>query len=500
MAEALAAYARLYGCADRVVGVWIGPEGGWVRWSQANLSTTEEKPTGSGRDETPTPSRPVDESIVGMGCPPMVKRYAVPPNSADAIAALLKEKYKDVPSLRLAAVGNNEIMVYAPKVYQDDIASHLALGRSVFVHSQTEPVSVRPKDWVHGRITALLSSAKPEQRAEIEKEVARQWQALPANNVDELGRFVALFGTTGTLGAQVRFTYAERLATRPDGRGFLEAELHLLALQRQSESPQLAARALELLARLLTEKGRPDEVLYYYRQLAEDFGTTPVRDGKTGADFLKELAQDRRFMPLLDDMWVGRKYKTSEVRGVFPPPGQTMWLEPEGETPPCLRHQRLLLDLRANKLRLLDRNSGAELWSRTLPSGDFVQYLQTNMPHGQFSCRVEGHLAIVALGHTACGVDLLDRRLLWTRDLSGFLAPVPQEVFGVPVAVDRLRHALGQIGPIRPAGVGFLVRDLWKVMGLGHHRGRSMGRPRSAARRAAVVPARHRSGGRTVRG
>src|SRR5262249_31665702 len=158
---------------------------------------------------------------------------------------------------------------------------------------------------------------RPEQKAAIEKEVARQWQAIPAGaDLDEVGRFMALFGSAGAVGLEARLAYAERLAGQHAAGRFLEAELHLLALPRAGAAPQVAARALESLARLLTEKGQTEDALHYYRQLAEEFGGAPVRDGKTGADFLKGLAQDKRFLPLLDDPWAGRKYKTAEVKGL----------------------------------------------------------------------------------------------------------------------------------------------------------------------------------------
>src|SRR5207253_4609805 len=141
--------------------------------------------------------------------------------------------------------------------------------------------------------------ATAEQQKAIEKEVTRQWKELPADaDLDALGRFVALFGSVGTVGLEARLEYAERVAARSERGRFLEAELQLLSLQRQRQAPQVAARALEALARLHTRRGLIDEALYYYRQLALDFPRTQVRDGKTGADFLKELAADKRFVPL----------------------------------------------------------------------------------------------------------------------------------------------------------------------------------------------------------
>ena len=45
--------------------------------------------------------------------PPTFKTYPVPDGNADILAKNLQEVYKNVPTVRINAVGNNEIMVYA---------------------------------------------------------------------------------------------------------------------------------------------------------------------------------------------------------------------------------------------------------------------------------------------------------------------------------------------------------------------------------------------------
>jgi outer membrane protein assembly factor BamB len=372
VAEALAAYAKLYARADRVLGAWSGEDVGWV---------------------------PLGKSAA----PPHFDRGAAPP---------------------------------------------------------------RPDVWVHSRVTALLTNARPEQKAAIEKEVARQWQAIPAGaDLDEVGRFMALFGSAGAVGLEARLAYAERLAAQHARGRFLEAELHLLALQRQREAPQVAARALEALARLLTEKRQTEDALYYYRQLAEEFGRAPVRDGKTGADFLKGLALDKRFLPLLDDPWAGRKYKTAEVKGLFlRPRGQSIGMEPEGEAPPCLRRQRLAFDAGNGALVLCDRNTDAVLWSHAAGTVNLRQVLRSAPPQAWIPYRADGHLAVVTLGHVAYGIDLLERRLLWTKDLGERPAPLVQQATAddrnrlSALYQDGISQPLGRVAPIQPAGVALTVR------------------------------------------
>jgi len=339
-------------------------------------------------------------------------------------------------------------------------------------HSAQPAATTPPQAWIQGHVIDVLARARPEQRAGLDREIARQWRALPAADLDALGRFVALFGAAGRVELEARLTYAERLASEQARGRYLEAELHLLALQRQRDEPQVAARALLALARLLTEKGQADDALYYYRQLAGEFPTTPVRDGKTGGDFLRELALDKRFIPLLDDPWAGRKFKTAEVRGLFPPRGILIGMEPEGESPPCLRRQRLAFDVYGGKLKLFDRNTGAELWSQSVVgTGHLRLLLGTAPPQGWIPYRADGHLAVVSLGHMAYGIDLLERRLLWTRDLGEPSMPsvlylqIDDERQHIKIQYqDGVIQPLGRIAPIQPAGVALTLRG--KLIGL----------------------------------
>jgi outer membrane protein assembly factor BamB len=317
--------------------------------------------------------------------------------------------------------------------------------------------------WVHGRVTALLASQAD--HAANEREVARLWREVRENpDPEALPRFIALFGETVPVGLQARLMYAERLVAQNGSGPFLEAELHLLALQRQREVPEIAARALELLARLLTERGQVEDALYYYRQLTEEFAATPIRDGQTGADILKGLALDRRFVPFLDDSWVGRKYRTAEMRGLFPAPGSLIGMDPEGEPPPGLRRLRLAFDTYGSRLRLFDRNTGVELWSHAIALGNLRQALRTVPPRASIPYRAEGHLAVIALGSVVCGIDLLERRLLWMRDFADGPAPALQQVgFESPdhpriVFQDGSVQRLGGAGPIQPAAVCVMLR------------------------------------------
>ena len=54
--------------------------------------------------------------------PPLLKTYTAPAGNAAETAKVLQEVYKDSPTLRITAIGNTQIMVYAPPSDQIDIA------------------------------------------------------------------------------------------------------------------------------------------------------------------------------------------------------------------------------------------------------------------------------------------------------------------------------------------------------------------------------------------
>jgi outer membrane protein assembly factor BamB len=275
-------------------------------------------------------------------------------------------------------------------------------------------VAPQPGRWICGRVATLIEAAAPAQRPEINREIARQWQQIKENNdPEELERFVALFGKAKPFGLEARLTYAERLADRVPAR-FLEIELQLLAGQRQRDDRGAAARATELLARLLTRNGEIQDALYYYRILGKEFAQVPLRDGRTGAQVLSDIHFDKRFIPWLNDPGMVRTSRPTEEGGVSVAGARVVNLVPSGEVPPVLCRQRLVLDVAAGQIKLVDRASGTPLWAQDVSLGALRTRLATHMPpNGSLPCRAEGHLALVGLGQTIYGIDLKRRQLLW---------------------------------------------------------------------------------------
>jgi outer membrane protein assembly factor BamB len=326
-------------------------------------------------------------------------------------------------------------------------------------------VKARPDVWAQGRIAALVARSTAEQRKPLEAEIARRWETVrDGKDTGALRRFVAAFGSLFAVGREARLQLADRLTKEG---GLLEAELNLLQL-RQDENPQVAARAVDGLARLMTAKGLLEDAAYYYRILAHEFGNVVVRDGKTGAELFNELATDKRFLPYLeaqDGPFLGGIIKAkSEPTGIgFVPPN--LGFEARTELVPFFQHHRLSLviehpsGLNAFKLKLFDRETNEERWSfmsaptKVLP--DMSSLSAARSPY-----YTKGHLVVLYLGHVVYALDLVERRKLWEKDLLNMdrLAldqPYPQYLLSIdPEGALHLswqqnsREKLGQIGPV----------------------------------------------------
>src|SRR5262249_20132889 len=135
-------------------------------------------------------------------------------------------------------------------------------------------VMVQPDVWAQGRISELVAKATPEQRLPLEAEIGKRWQAVKASkHLDDLRHFGGAFGSLFAVGREARLVLADRLIKE---NSYLEAELHLLQLRGQQDDPSMAARAVETLARMMTERGLLDEAVYYYRLLGSEFARVAV--------------------------------------------------------------------------------------------------------------------------------------------------------------------------------------------------------------------------------
>jgi outer membrane protein assembly factor BamB len=400
-------------------------------------------------------------------CRPAVPDGATP---EERVRANAEARHRRLTFLRLHAQGLERARpMDALRVYRELLDK--AGEGELWPAEDDDALRVRSDVWIQERVGALYEQAGAVERQAIEEAAARQWR-LVQNAADETAvrRFLTLYGLAGALAHEARLRLAELLLAEPERGRLLEAESHLLRLT----DTEVRARALEMLARLLTVSGLPEDALAYYRLLARDYPRTVVRDGKTGAGLLADLEADRRFLPYLRPArpaWAAGRMRVYEVPPTLRPPQPLVAYEfhsaSSEELAPSLRRRRLVVNLASSRLSLQDRATGAECWGVPVPPGR-GRFLLEAAAYGDGQddpppCRVAGHLAVLAVGQRLLALDLLRNRVLWEKDLlEGF--SVPQDRLGpagggnLGIYWDGGPQAVGPVGTLAPSSLCLLGR------------------------------------------
>jgi outer membrane protein assembly factor BamB len=336
----------------------------------------------------------------------------------------------------------------------------------------------RPDVWARSRIEGMIRVASPEARKPLEERIAKEWeQVRGADDLARLRGFVQVFGSFFRIGKEARLQLAEKLMQTNSEEDTRDAQLHLLQLRNDSEEKAVAAQALEALARLLIRRGLLDDAVSLYVQLGKEFAAVPVRDGKTGADYLDDLITDKRFLPYLEPLrplWAGR-VKVDDQPGPFPNvPASSFTVEPDGELLPFFRRHRLVMDLQGSggtwALKVLDRVTGEE--KAKFPNLPPCYYLINPQAGGQPPsvkfAHARGHLLVLNLNSMVYAFDLAEKKKLWDYNLFG-RTPMPNanptNIFPEADGGLRLNYAdgwtqrLGQVGVIEPSYVCLQTRD-----------------------------------------
>jgi outer membrane protein assembly factor BamB len=323
-----------------------------------------------------------------------------------------------------------------------------------------------------GRISAMVARASPEQRQALEQMIAHRWDDLRSKaDVRELRTFVALFGSGFRVGREARFALGERLANEAGTDSLPEAEQHFLLLARQRDDVPLAARATEALGRLLARKGLLEDAAHYYRVLGKDFADVPIRDGKTGADFLKEMGTDKRFLPYLEEpghAWTGRKVGMRTETGAFQQTQALFNFDQGGEVLPFFHQYRVALETNFHLFRLIDRQTNEVRWQTNLTRTQFQMALlqQGNGSGPRFPYQTVGHTIVLNVGHMVFGLDPVNQKVRWERSIlgtvgagTGQLTTDPRDGTLQILYPDGWVQRLGQIVPVEPDYVCLQTRD-----------------------------------------
>ncbi|HEV3236960.1 MAG TPA: PQQ-binding-like beta-propeller repeat protein [Gemmataceae bacterium] len=336
-------------------------------------------------------------------------------------------------------------------------------------------VKASPDVWAQGRISAMVNNKNysAEARKPLEELIKEKWASVRGkSDLADLRRFVSMFGSLFTVGEAARMELAERLIDEPGTANLLEAELQLHLLQDQ-QNPELAARAVEATARLMTRKGLLAEAAYYYRLLARSFPNVPVHDGKTGSQLLDDLATDKRFLPYLESSglaWKASKMR-AEMRNQQRNMGQPVYnFETEGELTPFFQQYKVTLNLNFQQVRISDRMTGEDKWTYKLDIGQFNQFVwnwgATNF--ARFPYQRVGHLIVLNLGQKIYGLDPINKQMLWSKDLAGpntfpqnganFYFDPMENVLQILYPTGH-RETIGHIGPAEASYVCLVNRD-----------------------------------------
>ena len=157
--------------------------------------------------------------------------------------------------------------------------------------------------------------------------------------------------------------------------------------------------------------------------LNRDYGKVVIRDGKTGSDLYNDLATNKFLLPLLDRN--GRLGVTGRVSKddakdeprQFQQPFQTYYFELAGEALPFFQqHQIALRHDQLHQFKLIDRAKSEEKWSQGLTRTMFG-FIISQAHQTRFSYMTLGHLIVLPVGHMVFGIDPVNQKVLWERNL-----------------------------------------------------------------------------------
>ncbi|MGF1581265.1 MAG: PQQ-binding-like beta-propeller repeat protein [Gemmataceae bacterium] len=321
-------------------------------------------------------------------------------------------------------------------------------GLSLF-ESQGVPALENPKNrtplslWMKAQVLAMIDRATAKQQQELEAVVNAQWEKVAkSKDLDSVRRFIDKFGVPFEAGRRARLYFADAVLKDPSADGYLEAELALNQLRGRGLDRDASAggRALETLARLAMRQGgsvssqateATREAAAYYRQLAERYPNAKIRGGKTGKEFLAEIVTDPRMLPALEKRsrrWDSGTLATRQVTGNYGGSSTQGFLyRPVGNTTLRTAQLRFRLQNSGRQAMLIDSSTGKSLWTHQLnldsTSNQFYYLLQQltssnirfnrleSMDYQKF--HVQGHLAVMQVGHQVFAFDLQKPRLLW---------------------------------------------------------------------------------------
>ncbi len=327
----------------------------------------------------------------------------------------------------------------------DKYQEFAALASNEDLISVLDEPSVRASGevWSQGRIAAMVAKATPENKKPLEAKIQSNWEQLLKKNpsVDELKKFVAFSGSLFDVGKEARIKLAEKLLEDSKSNSLLFAEQVLQPVF--SDSPVLAGRAYEVLARSYAAKGLLEDALWCYKKLGKDYADVLIRDGKKGAALFNSALLDKQFAPLLTEAKfspVTGKITVSEERGNFHQQSQSFRFESPDAELPYFQRNKLSLRFDYHSLRISDALTGKEEWSINITRTLFQNLVYGNgQPHlVRFPLQSQGHLILLPLGHLVFAIDPVGKKILWEKNLYNPMGTLPGQAATSPPGYNQL--------------------------------------------------------------
>jgi outer membrane protein assembly factor BamB len=353
-----------------------------------------------------------------------------------------------------------------------------ASGEGRLEEMPDEPnVKTRPDVWARGRIEAMLRrAATADARKSLEERVAAEWDKVKdGHDLKKLRQFVTVFGPFFESGRAAQFKLVDVLLATNNEAEAREAQAHLAQLRVAADDPQVRARATEHLARLMIQNRMMEDAVGLYLQLGKEYPDVVVRDGKTGADFLTDLLTDKRLLPYLEPSRypMPTRMKAEGRQENVSMNGVQFELESPPDLFPMYRRLRFALDTSGGGgwvLKATDRATGGERL-RFPPMQAPNLYSNGPIPYSKF-IQGTGGTVLLQMGMWVYCYDLIEKRLLWERNLLGNdqpqappgYNPNPQVEVGpdgecIVRYQDGYTMWLGRSAVLQPGYVCLLTRD-----------------------------------------
>ncbi|MBA4189639.1 MAG: hypothetical protein C0467_16765 [Planctomycetaceae bacterium] len=355
--------------------------------------------------------------------------------------------------------------------------ANLGEGKSLLDMPDEPNVRMRPDVWARGRIESMIRKAtNAEARKSLEDRVSKEWDVVKGGeDLKRLREFVAVFGPYFQSGAEAQFLLADKLLQTKNEAESREAQTHLLQLRATADDATVRARATEALARLMVNNRLMEDAVGLYIQLGKEYADVVVRDGKTGADFMRSLLTDKRLLPYLEPSRYPMPTRVkAEQTGPVPNVGNNgqFEVEPGGDLFPMYKRYRFTMDQYSSQngtwtLKAFDRASGVE----KAKFGGFAPPQIFNPGSFPFSKYVQGsgQLVLVQLGTWVYCLDLAEKKERWQKNLLGDPTPGltvnPQIQNPGPDGEVTIKYAegfyitFGRAAVIQPGYCALLTRD-----------------------------------------